>query len=398
MLDFVKRFHFLLIIAAVIFAVILFSDSIPLYAQQVAYTVSDGIRSVLMFLLPMLVLPFIINSVSMLKTKGLFLLLSLVFIITFSNFISICIGGVFATTFVPMMNLKTSFAQGFNPGDADCLYPLYTLELPTIISIEVVLVAGFILGLVHGVYQNKAFEAFILKFKTFSTAFFTKIFIPLMPLYIFGNMLKIDRENDFAQVFSDFGQIIGFIIAIQVIYITFLFWVGNRFSLSKTIEAIKTAMPAWVLGFSTMSSLVTMPVTLKAAEQNLKDKTIAQLAITSTVNCHTIGECISMMAIAMTVMLMSQGMVAPDPLTFLKFSFIFALAQFTAVSVPGGSVVIVIPLLIKYFGFSPEMVGLVATLSVFMEPIGTAHNVHGNSAFAILIKRYVDAFGKFKTN
>ncbi len=396
MLAFIKRFYFLLLIFGIILCVLTLGDFIPFYGKRVAYTVSDIIRSVLMFVLPILVLPFIINSVSLMKSRGFFLLVSLVMLITLSNFISICIGGGFATTFVPMMDLKTSFARGFNAGDAVALDALLTLDLPSIISIEVVLICGFLLGLWHGVYQNKNFESFVVKFKSVSTIFFTKIFIPLMPVYIFGNMLKIDVENDFAQVFSDFGQIILLVVGIQVIYIHFLFWVGNRFSWSETVASVRRALPAWVLGFSTMSSLVTMPVTLKAAEQNLKDKNLAQLAITSTVNCHTIGECISMMAIAMTVMLMSQGMVAPDLTTFLMFSMIFALAQFTAVSVPGGSVVIIIPLLIKYFGFSPEMVGLVATLSVFMEPIGTAHNVHGNSAFALLIKRYVDCFDRQK--
>lgn len=390
LIAFLKRFYFLLLIVAIIIGVISFGPDLPLYYKQVAFSVSDSIRSILMFALPLLVLPYIINSVSLMKSRGLFLLISLVVLITVSNFVSSCMGGALAMAFVPLMSLKTSF----NPGDAETLMPLFTLNLPDIISIEIVLILGFIIGLIQGGLQNAKFAAYLEKFTKLSNFFFHKIFIPLMPLYIFGNMLKIDQENDFAQVFSDFGHVISLVVMTQVTYITILFWMGSRFSLKRTFESIRNALSAWVLGFSTMSSLVTMPVTLEAAEKNLKDKTIAHLAITSTVNCHTIGDCIAMMAIAMTVLLMSNGMVEPNLITFLGFAFIFSLAQFTAVSVPGGSVVIIIPLLIKYFKFSPEMVGLVATLSVFMEPIGTANNVHGNSAFALLIKRFVDRFSQ----
>ena len=199
-------------------------------------------------------------------------------------------------------------------------------------------------------------------------------------------------ENDFLQVFSDFGSVITIIALSQVVYVTLLFWIGCKFSFSRTLSAIRNSLPAWVLGFSTLSSLVTMPVTLKAAEKNVGDKAIARLAITSTVNCHTIGDCISFMALSITVLLMSTGMQTPDLYSILMFALIFALAQFTAVSVPGGGAVIVIPLLIKYFNFSPEMVGLVTTLAVFLEPLSTSHNVHGNSAFAILLHRFVQKF------
>lgn len=391
MLKFLIRFKFLLFILAIMTSVLTVGSYLPVETKRMAYTLSNFIRTGLMFLLPFLVLPFIVSSISLMKSKGIILVFSLIFLITLSNFVSICIGGVLSSTFVPMMSLETTF----NPGDAQTLEALYEFELEPLLSIETILMIGFVLGIALSFSKNNVINGYVETTKKFSTFFFQKIFIPLMPVYIFGTLLKLDVENDFAQVFRDFGSVILMIVLVQLSYITFMFWVGNKFSFSKAIACLKNCLPAWLLGFSTMSSLVTMPVTLKAAEENLEDKNIAQVAITSTVNCHDVGECISLTVIAMTVLLMSSGMVFPEFSLFIKFAFILAVAQFTGVSVPGGSVVIIIPLLTRYFNFSPEMIGLVATLSIFMDPIGTAHNVLGNSAFALIIKRYFRMIQKF---
>ncbi len=383
------EFKFILLIFLIMISVMSFGDLLPLVLKRGAYTFSTLIRAGLMFLLPLLVLPFVVSSIALLRSNGLILIVSLVFLITASNFLSIMIGGQVASAVVPLMN----FGMTFNAGDAQELLGWFDITLEPLLSVEVILLLGFALGFLLSLLPSdhslgnrtlKFFESY----KKISTLFFQKIFIPLLPFYIFGMLLKLDAENDFATVFKDFGNLILVIVAVQFSYIFFIFWVGNKYSLRKVIQCYKNVIPAGLLGFSTMSSLVTMPVTLETAEKNLGDKAIAQVAITSTVNCHDIGECISLSVIASAVYLMANGMIMPDFWTFTQFAFILAVAQFTGVSVPGGSVVIIIPLLTKYLGFSPEMIGLVTTIAIFMDPIGTANNVVGNSAFALIIQRY----------
>ncbi len=378
------EFKFIFLIFLIMVSVITLGDLLPQDMKRSAYTFSSIIRAGLMFMLPLLVLPFVVSSIALLRSNGLVLIFSLVFLITASNFLSILIGGQVASLVVPHMH----FGMSFNPGDATELLPWFDVALEPLLSVEVILLIGFILGFLLSVVPNERALAFFERYKHSSTLFFRKIFIPLLPLYILGMLLKLDAENDFATVFADFGSLIMVIIAVQFSYIFFVFWVGNKYSFKKVIECYKNVIPAGLLGFSTMSSLVTMPVTLKAAEKNLGDKAIAQVAITSTVNCHDIGECISLSVIAVAVYLMGNDMVMPELWTFLQFAFVLAVAQFTGVSVPGGSVVIIIPLLTKYLGFSPEMIGLVTTMAIFMDPIGTANNVVGNSAFALIIQRY----------
>lgn len=382
-------FKFILLIFLIMVSVVTGGDALPLDIKRSAYTFSSIIRAGLMFLLPLLVLPFVVSSIALLRSNGLILIVSLVFLITASNFISIMIGGKVASLVVPLMN----FGLTFNGGDAQALLPWFDITLEPFFSVETILLLGFLLGFSLSLLSEdhpigRPLLKFFETYKKISTHFFQKIFIPVLPFYIFGTLLKLNAENDFATVFADFSSLILVIVAVQSIYIFFMFWVGNKYSLKKVIQCYKNVIPAGLLGFSTMSSLVTMPVTLEAAEKNLGDKALAQVAITSTVNCHDVGECISLSLIASAVYLMANGMVMPDFWVFSQFAFVLAVAQFSGVSVPGGSVVIIIPLLTKYLGFSPEMIGLVTTMAIFMDPIGTAHNVVGNSAFALIIQRY----------
>lgn len=394
MVQKIFEFKFILFILAIMVFVLSFGDALPMNVKVAAYSASALIRMLLLFLIPFLVLPFIVCAIASLRTRGPVLVFSLIFIILISNIVSSLVGSGVGALFVQGMDLKTVFDQG----DAHELASWISFELKPIVEIEITLLIGFCIGFYLSLWPNEKTIDFFEKFKSLSHGFFDKVFIPILPLYIFGMLLQIDAANDFRTVFDDFGNILLLIFATQILYIFFLFWFGARFSLSRTISCIRNSIPAGLFGFSTMSSLVTMPVTLEAAEENLNDKKIAEIAIPTTVNVHVVGESISMGIFTVSIYLIANAMALPDFSSFVYFIVILALAQFTAVSVPGGSTVVIIPILTTYLGFSPEMIGLLTTLAIFVEPIGTAFNVLGNSAFALVIERYFGLLEKFLPN
>jgi len=373
--------RFLLIIVAIMVFVLTFGDFLPDPLKSLASSISGAIRAVLVFLLPFLIFPYMVSSILMLKSKGPLLLLILVTLIFCSNFLAILVAYLIGDVTLHHLIVGTTF----NPGDAERLPSLFELELPKLITIEWVLFLGISFGFILSYKHMPAVEDFIEKYRRLSTLFLHKVFIPILPVYIFGTLLKIDYENDFLTVFKDFGNILIVIFCTIVTYIGFLFLVGSRFRVGRAIESIKNAFPAGLFGFSTLSSIVTMPVTLKAAEKNTGDKVVARFAITTTVNSHVMGDCLSIPLLVLTIYFMSHGFTLPDFTTYLYFAAMLALAQFTAVSVPGGSLVIMIPFAMSHLGFTNEMIGLLTALSIFIEPLGTSGNVMGNSAFAMII-------------
>ncbi|MBA3284675.1 MAG: cation:dicarboxylase symporter family transporter, partial [Nitrosopumilus sp.] len=72
----------------------------------------------------------------------------------------------------------------------------------------------------------------------------------------------------------------------------------------------------------------------------------------------------------------------PDLSLFLIFACYFVLAKFAVAAVPGGGVLVMLPILERYLDFSPEMLSLITTLYILFDPIITSANILGNGAFA----------------
>ena len=69
------------------------------------------------------------------------------------------------------------------------------------------------------------------------------------------------------------------------------------------------------------------------------------------------------------------------------FSGIYALTKFGNAGIPGGSVIVLMPLFQQYLGYDAQMSGLMTMFYVLMDPSGTATNVMGNGAYTILLNK-----------
>ena len=145
-------------------------------------------------------------------------------------------------------------------------------------------------------------------------------------------------------------------------------------------------IPAAVSGFSTMSSAASMPLTIIGAENSAKNKDLARSVIPATVNIHLIGDCFAIPILAYAV-LKSFGMTEPSLLSYLTFSLYFVIAKFSVAAIPGGGILVMLPILEAYLGFNAEMMSLITALYVLFDPVITCANVLGNGAFAKLIDR-----------
>ncbi|WP_253305916.1 cation:dicarboxylate symporter family transporter [unidentified bacterial endosymbiont] len=115
----------------------------------------------------------------------------------------------------------------------------------------------------------------------------------------------------------------------------------------------------------------------KGTELNLNNKEIAGAVIPATVNIHLVGDCFAIPLFAYAV-LKSFGMDEPSLLNYLIFSFYFVLAKFSVSAIPGGGIIVMLPILEKYLGFNTEMMSLITALYILFDPVITAANVLGN--------------------
>lgn len=78
------------------------------------------------------------------------------------------------------------------------------------------------------------------------------------------------------------------------------------------------------------------------------------------------------------------------PFTFTLFAgfiFMLGIAMVAAPGVPGGAIMAAIGILHSMLGFNEEMQGLMIALYIAMDSFGTACNVTGDGAIAVVVNK-----------
>ena len=78
------------------------------------------------------------------------------------------------------------------------------------------------------------------------------------------------------------------------------------------------------------------------------------------------------------------------------FAFLFMVTKFSGAGVPGGTVFIMVPLMVDIFNFTPEMSLLITSMYIVIDPFATSTSVITNNLFVIIIDKILVAFGKGK--
>jgi len=267
---------------------------------------------------------------------------------------------------------------------ANELLPLWEPKLPLFISSESALIVALIFGIVFSIYPSSRVESVALKLKKIVSVLLEKGFTPILPFFILGFLFKIQHEGALGILIEGYGPIFILILFLFFLYIIFLYSIAANFNIKKVFSYIRNTIPSGVMGFTTMSSIATMPVTLQAAEKNTKDQIISETVIPFTVNIHLIGDTLAIPMMALAI-LASFGVPFPTLGQYIFFSSYFVLCRFAVAAIPGGGILMVLPILESYLGFSPEMSALITTLFILFDPFLTAANVIGNGGFTLLI-------------
>ena len=146
-----------------------------------------------------------------------------------------------------------------------------------------------------------------------------------------------------------------------------------------------TMLPAYFTALGTSSSAATIPVTLKQTVANGVSEEIAGFSVPLCATIHLSGSTLKIVACAVALMLM-QGMPF-DFGMFLGFILMLGIMMVAAPGVPGGAIMAALGILSSMLGFGQEEQALMIALYITMDNFGTACNVTGDGAIAIVLDR-----------
>ena len=278
------------------------------------------------------------------------------------------------------------------------LTPFFTLNMHPLLDIMSAIVLAFLLGI--GISTTKEDDSVLKRglseFRDIVGWIINKIIVPLLPLYIFGIFMKMSVTGEVNSVMSAFYKIILVIFGLHLVWLIILYMVGAAFSQREKnpFKLLWTMLPAYFTALGTSSSAATIPVTLRQTRKMGVDEDVAGFTIPLCATIDLSGSALKIVACSVALMLM-KGM----PYDFGMFAYFVAMlgiALVAAPGVPGGSIMAALGILGSILGFSETDCALMIALYIAMDSFGTACNVTGDGAIALVIDRFFGQIGKEK--
>ena len=273
---------------------------------------------------------------------------------------------------------------------AEELKPFFTINMPPALEIMSALILSFIVGI--GISrlgkEKSALKQMAVEFRDIISWIISKIIIPFLPLYIFGIFLKMTITGEVSSILSTFYKIIIVIFVLHLAWLIFLYIIASFFSRKEKnpFKLIWIMLPAYFTALGTSSSAATIPVTLRQTIKMGVDEDVAGFTVPLCATIDLSGSALKIVACAVALMIMRDM-----PYDFGMFAYFIAMtgiALVAAPGVPGGSIMASLALLTSILGFTEADCALMIALYIAMDSFGTACNVTGDGAIAIVIDRF----------
>ena len=356
----------------------------PGWIVRIFLTVNSLFGNFLNFIIPLLILGLVAPGIADLgKGAGRLLLITALLAYGFTLFSG------FFTYFTCDLSypwlLNTSDKLSAVADNTVALQPYFTVEMPAVMGVMSALILAFTLGLGLSVIDGNRLKSVMDDFKDIINQVITAVIIPVLPLYIFGIFLNMTNSGQVAGVMNVFLKIIVVIFVMTVVLLFIQFFIAGMVGKKNPLRLFRNMLPAYMTALGTQSSAATIPVTLEQTIRNGVRPDLAGFVIPLCATIHLSGSTMKIVACSMAIMLMS-GMEI-NFAQFAGFIMMLGIAMVAAPGVPGGAIMAALGLLQSMLGFDETAQGLMIALYIAMDSFGTATNVTGDGAIAVIVDR-----------
>jgi len=380
-----KKFHLGLlprVLIAIVLGVLL-GLVVPDWFTRVFLTFNGIFSQLLGFMIPLIIVGLVTAAIGDLG-HGAGKMLLVTVLIAYLDTVIVALGGFgVGSAFFPGIVAKVGSAADLT--EAASLQPFFSISIPAMFDVMTALVFAFVMGLCIANAEMPAMKSFFAEFKTFVARVIEKLIIPLLPIYIFGIFLDMTATGKVFSVLKVFALIIVVIFVLHILVLIYEFAMAGLFTKRNPFKLLWNMLPAYFTALGTSSSAATIPITLKQCEANGVKEDVAGFTVPLCATIHMPGSAMKITCCAIAVCLMA-GM----PIEFgkfLEFILMLGIMMVAAPGVPGGAIMAALAPLSSILGFDAEQQALMIALYIAMDSFGTACNVTGDGAIALIIQR-----------
>lgn len=356
----------------------------PHWLTQILITFKALFGQLLFFTIPLLILFFITSGIAALPRNSGKLLgrtLGLAYVSTIAAGV---LAFLIAALVIPMLAPAAADLAGTEGVN---LVPYIEMNIPPVFSVMTALALAFVFGLGIASTRAVALQQLSDQGRDIIQLLLSKVIIPLLPLYIAGVFAQMAAAGKVFVTLKTFGIVLILAILLHWAWIITLFVIAGIKAGKSPFTLIRNMLPAYFTALGTMSSAATIPVSLQATKNNGVKDEVANFSVPLCATIHLSGSTITIVSCAVAVIMMKSNLEIPSLLTMIPFILTLGVVMLAAPGVPGGAVMSAVGLLGSMLGFGEGAIALMIALYMAQDSFGTACNVTGDGAIAVLVDK-----------
>lgn len=346
-------------------------------------TIKKLLGSLIFFIVPLVIFGFIAPAICSLKANagkmlGTFLIISYLSAVGASLF-----SAVAGYILIPYLSIPSNVSRLIEiPSTA------FSLNIQPVMPVMTALILAIFTGISVLWTKSQTVEKLLYELQAMVLEIVNRIIVPILPFFIAATFAELAYSGSLTQQLPVFLKVILIVLIGHFIWLALLYSIGGLISKKNPLEVLRHYGPAYTTAVGTMSSAATLPVALRcAAKSSVLPKEVVDFAIPLGATTHLCGSVLTETFFAMTIAQMLYGTMPPFS-TMLVFSLLFGVFAVGAPGVPGGTVMASLGIVISILGFDETGTGLLIAIFALQDSFGTACNVTGDGALALILRGF----------
>lgn len=350
------------------------------FIMQVVGSVKHICGQFIFFAVPLVIIGFIAPSITRLGQNASKMLISALIIAYLSSIGAAFFAIVTGYAVIPMLNIPTNVE-----GLAALPETLFVLNIPPHMPVITALVTAIILGVTTLWTKAATMEKLLGEFENIMVAVVSRFIIPILPVFIAGTFAQLAYEGSLTTQFPVFLKVILIALCGHFVWLGVLYVIAGVISRRNPFEVIRHYVPAYLTAVGTMSSAATLPVSLECARKSkVLTRDTVDFIIPVGATIHLCGSVLTETLFCMTIYYLLTGVMLPFG-TLALFAMLLGVFAIGAPGVPGGTVMASLGIVISVLGFQDQGVALLLAIFALQDSFGTACNVTGDGAIALMV-------------
>ena len=297
-----------------------------------------------------------------------------------------------ASALYPTLLAGKSLVTDVADPEAGGLTPYFSVEMPPPLEVMSALLLAFVVGLSMTAVKSDNLYNVLEELNAMVLKVVTTFVIPLLPIYIFGTFLNLGMNENFGDTMAAMGVVLMLSIVMTLVIVLLQYLLAGAVAGVNPFTALKNMLPAYFTALGTSSSAATIPVTYESTLKNKVEEEVAGFVVPLCATIHLSGSMMKITLYALSIVYMASLDISSGQI--IGFILLLGIMMIAAPGVPGGAIMAAVGLLQSNLGFDESMVSLMIASYIVVDSFGTAANVTGDGAIALIVNKL--AKGKIK--